>query len=166
MKLQQLAVLVFAIIAFPISSAQAQTIGAGDPKQIAKLISDKGYQAEVVDTDSSPRIRSSDSGVKFVIFFMNCTAGKNCATVQFYTGFADMVVPLEKINEWNRDHRFARAFLDDESDPVLEMDLNLDAGGVPAENFLDNFTIWLDLMSQFRTFVVENSAAPASKARD
>jgi hypothetical protein len=162
MKLPHFIALVVAVIAFDVAGAQAQAVSADDPRQIAKLISDKGYQAELVDTDASPRIRSSDSGIKFLIFFLNCTDGKKCATLQFYTGFGDTVVPLEKINEWNSGHRFGRSYLDDERDPVLEMDLNLDAGGVSSENFLDNFTLWLDLMQQFRTFVAENSADAAA----
>jgi Putative bacterial sensory transduction regulator len=157
MKTRHLITLALMLAASVSTGAEAQQVNASDPQAIVKLISGKGYQAEIINTSSVPAIRSSDSGVTFIIFFMNCELDKNCKSLQFYTGFADMAVPLDKLNKWNSAHRFARTYLDDETDPVMEMDINLDYGGVSEANFIDTFTIWLDLLSQFRTLVVQGS---------
>jgi hypothetical protein len=50
---------------------------------------------------------------------------------------------LERINAWNREHRFSRAYLDADGDPVLEADLDL-SGGV-AEGVIRAF---LDLFEE------------------
>jgi hypothetical protein len=58
---------------------------------------------------------------------------------------------LERINAWNREKRFSRAFLDD-GDPVLESDLGL-TGGVTREtvvSFLKTFEVSL---SEFATWI-------------
>lgn len=96
-------------------------------------------------------------GVKSTIFFYGCDAGtvNNCHSVQFFAGFiTEDPFPLARINEWNRDRRFGRAYVDDENDPVIEMDVNLD-GGTTAANFHDTIDWWRVVATTFRTFVHE-----------
>jgi Putative bacterial sensory transduction regulator len=38
---------------------------------------------------------------------------------------------LDKVNAWNATHYFSRLYLDDESDPALEAELDLEAGVAP-----------------------------------
>ena len=55
-----------------------------------------------------------------------------------YMGFSDAKdVSLDKLNKWNKDKRFARAYKDDEGDPVLEMDVDLDFAGIPVSGTVD-----------------------------
>jgi hypothetical protein len=51
---------------------------------------------------------------------------------QLYIGFGDTKVSPSKMNEWNKSHRFTRAYADDDSNPVLESDLDF-TGGVTDE---------------------------------
>lgn len=44
------------------------------------------------------------------------------------------------MNEWNRKKRYTKAYLDDEQDPVIDMDIYLGDGGIS----IDNFRSWLD----------------------
>jgi hypothetical protein len=53
--------------------------------------------------------------------------------LQLFSGFAGFKAEPKFINEWNRTRRFSRAYLDDNNDPCLEADLNLQ-GGVTREN--------------------------------
>ncbi len=48
---------------------------------------------------------------------------------QLYIAFGDIEVSTSKMNEWNADHRFGRAYADGDRNPVLESDLDF-AGGV------------------------------------
>ena len=47
----------------------------------------------------------------------------------------------------------SRAYRDDEGDPVLAMDIDLDFGGLPRENVGELFNTWTGLMSSYRAFV-------------
>jgi hypothetical protein len=48
--------------------------------------------------------------------------------LQLYYGVGGVRCPFEPINEWNKQHRHSRAYLDDEEDPVIESDLLSDGG--------------------------------------
>lgn len=48
--------------------------------------------------------------------------------LQLYYGVGGVRCPFEPINEWNKQHRHSRAYLDDEQDPVIESDLLSDGG--------------------------------------
>src|SRR5262245_49716395 len=88
--------------------AQAQMVRAQDPQTVAAALRAKGFLADVSkDQGGDPMIRSQFGDVKWSIFFYNCTDHKQCATIQFYAGyhFKDKTIPLEKLNEWNRNKR-------------------------------------------------------------
>ena len=146
-----------AVAASCASAAGAQTVTAKDPQQIASLLQAEGYAAKVEKTsDGDPVIRSKSSGSNFSVFYYNCEKGLNCATVQFHAGYdteKGKGPTLEKINEWNMNNRFGRAYLDDEGDPIVEMDVDLDDGGLSRELFIDNFEFWTSIMSKFEKFV-------------
>jgi hypothetical protein len=107
-----------------------------------------------VDRVGDPKIDSAVSGTYFQIFFYNCTANKACATVQFHSAY-DLRNPvsLDRINEWNRTKRFGRAFLDKENDPVLEMDVDLDDGGLSRMLFIDNIEFWSSILGEFERHI-------------
>jgi len=130
--------------------ASAEQVGA-DHQKIVALLQAKGYKAERIEGTDADYIRTADSGVPVTIFFMNCAKGKTgCTTIQFYTGFNDIDATLESMNLWNRDHRWARAYIDKEKDPVLEMDVDMDFGGLSRELFYDNLETFIALVPRFR----------------
>ncbi len=137
------------------SPASAELIDAKSPSTIAGLIESQGWQTEInTPAGEPPFIKARRNGELFVAAFMNCTDGQNCKTLQFFFGFTDAKqVSLERINEWNRDKRFARAYRDDEGDPVLAMDVDLDFRGLPRENVGELLNTWTGLMNSYRTFV-------------
>ena len=94
--------------------AQAQMVRAQDPSSVVRGMQAGGFTAELgVDNTGDPMISSSVNGTKFKVFFYNCTDHKECATVQFHSGY-DLTNPItvERINEWNQTQRFGRAYLD------------------------------------------------------
>ncbi|ACY14542.1 YbjN domain-containing protein [Haliangium ochraceum] len=48
--------------------------------------------------------------------------------LQLYFGLRYLRCTLEPINEWNKQHRHSRAYIDGENDPVIESDLLSDGG--------------------------------------
>ena len=132
--------------------AGAAIVRAQDPQSVVAALQKAGYQAELTKDDSGdPMIKSASSGTHFSVFFYNCTAHKDCETIQFYAGYHldKNPVGIDKMNEWNRTMRFGRAYIDNQKDPTLEMDIDLDAGGMSDDLFKDNLDYWTSIMSQF-----------------
>ncbi|MBR0551460.1 YbjN domain-containing protein [Stakelama marina] len=126
-----------------------------DPNKIAEILRAYGFKPQISQSSNGdPYIAIANSGTRFLIFFNNCVEGQNCTTIQFYAGFStDTPPPWKLINQWNRDNRFAKAYIDDENDPRLEMDMNLNEGGIARSNFVSNFLIWLRLLNAFKTHI-------------
>lgn len=133
--------------------AAAQMVTAKDPQTLVAALQAKGYKAELGVTAGDPSIKSGAGGVQFTIFFENCTNGKACTTISFVTGFTDIEATLAKVNDWNRQNRFARAYIDAENDPVLKMDVDLDHAGIPRANFTEYLDIWGSLAPKFLNFL-------------
>ncbi|MBO9623072.1 MAG: YbjN domain-containing protein [Sphingomonas sp.] len=135
--------------------AQAQMVKAQDPQGIIRALQAAGYSATLgVDGTGDPMITSGVGGSKFQVFFYNCTDHKACATVQFHIGYDLSTSPgLQSINEWNSSQRFGRAHLDKENDPILEMDLDLDDGGMSQALFEDNLEFWASVVGRFEKHI-------------
>jgi len=144
--------LAFAAIAgFTAVPGGAQMVRAQDPQSLVNAMQKEGYTAKLgVDKIGDPMITSGYSGTTFQVLFYNCTNHRECATVQFHSGY-DMKTPvsLDSINAWNQSQRFGRAYLDKESDPILEMDVDLDDGGVAPLLFIDNIEFWASVLPKF-----------------
>lgn len=158
-----------ALAALASAPVAAQSIDARNPKTLFALTKAEGYQPEMINKKGeSPSFRINVDGVKSLILFMDCdSAQTNCKTIQFYAGYSvNEVFSTDRINEWNRDKRFARAYVDNSGDPVIEMDLDLDFGGLPRANVVEAFNLWSSLLSSFSSFVNgdEEAAATADPA--
>jgi hypothetical protein len=137
------------------AGAQAQTlVSAESPDALIAIIQDLGFQAKLEKDDvGDPVIRSSSGGVDFRIYFYECKNNKRCKSLHFSVGY-DLAdgSSLDEVQAWNADKRFASAYLDDESDPFLQMDINTE-GGVTQENFENSFELWQSLKGEFETFI-------------
>lgn len=133
----------------------AQTIvTAENPAELVSIIQALGFQALLEkDGVGDPLIRSSSSGVDFSIQFYDCKNNTRCQSLHFVAGYdLEDGTTLEVIEEWNEEKRFASAYLDDEDDPFLQMDINL-TGGITKANFEDTFKLWQTLKGQFETHI-------------
>ncbi|PQM29454.1 YbjN domain-containing protein [Sphingopyxis lindanitolerans] len=146
-----------AALALSATPAQAELVNAKNPATIKAIIESQGWPATLVTkADADPYIESNRNGIKFLVIFMNCEDHQNCKTMQYYMGFSDAKdVSLDRFNQWNREKRFARGYKDDEGDPVLEMDVDVDFAGIPRENVADSFNTWASLMDSYREFIFE-----------
>jgi Putative bacterial sensory transduction regulator len=135
-------------------TAQAQMVTAKNPQSIASALQNAGYKAELTkDGTGDPLIRSSSSGSSFAIFFFGCTKNVDCATIQFFAGYTDKKATLSQMNDWNSKKRFGRAYLADSGAARIEMDVDLDDGGLSAKLFEDNVEFWVVTMSAFEKHI-------------
>lgn len=141
----------------PLLAVLSQPVHAqvmGDPAVIKTLLTEFGLVVEQ-DTDDmgDPRLSSRIEGTHFDVLFYDCTPGP-CQSIQFSAAF-DMKEPMapDALNAWNRDMRFGKAYLDDEGDPYVEMDINVDLDGIGRKNFDDTVDIWRTVLGEFRKYI-------------
>jgi hypothetical protein len=141
------------------AAAPAQTlVSAEDPEALIAIIRELGFQAKLEqDNVGDPVIRSSSGGVDFRVYFYECKNNKRCKSLHFSVGY-DLAAgsSLDAMQEWNADKRFASAYLDDESDPFLQMDINTE-GGITQKNFENSFQLWQSLKGEFEQFIGWNA---------
>ncbi|MBE0581161.1 YbjN domain-containing protein [Devosia sp.] len=138
------------------ASAQAQTLVTGaDTAEI--LNAARGYGAANLTTQSNgdPQITGKINGVTYQVYFRNCTDNEDCEDLNFYLGFLDIKPSLEDINDWNLNKRFSRAYLDQDQDACVEMDLDL-VKGVTADYLDSQFGLWAMVVGQFAEHVGYN----------
>ncbi len=135
--------------------AMAEAVQAQNPSSIMKALQGAGYRAELsTDSTGDPLINSSSSGSNFSIYFYGCTDNKDCRTIQFYAGYQDPSnASLASLNEWNKNKRFGRAYLGDDGVARLEMDVDIDDGGISTLLFEDNLEFWVLVMSEFEKHI-------------
>lgn len=143
---------VLSAMSFLAAPAAAQVVGDADV--IASLMQSYGLVVEQDRDDyGDPRLSSRLEGTRFSVYFYDCEDGP-CQSIQFTAGFdMDRPLPVQRVNDWNRDKRFGKAYLDDEGDPFVEYDVNVDFDGVGAKNFDDTLDIWRQVLEEFRDHI-------------
>lgn len=138
------------------ASAQAQTLLTGaDTDEI--LNAARGYGSATLSTQSNgdPQISGKINGISYQVYFRNCTNNTDCEDLNFYVGFLDLKPTLEVINDWNFNKRFSRAYLDQDQDACVEMDLDL-VRGVTADYLDSQFGLWSMVVEQYAEHVGYN----------
>lgn len=143
-----------ALSLMPLTVGAQALVDARDVDVLAALVQSEGYDANIgVDAVGDPLITSSANGYNFDIFFYGCADGANCRDITFTVTFdLDDGMSLTKAQDFNREKRWIKVYLDEESDPVVEMDYNL-YGGVSAENFTDTLDWWVLMMDEFIEYI-------------
>jgi hypothetical protein len=133
----------------------AAMISPTKPAQLQAVLLEEGYRAKLgVDDVGDPMITSATAGYDFDIMFYDCTDNADCKSIQFYIGLSDPDNGTpEELNGWNSENRYARAYLDEEGDAILRMDVAMPSEGVSKEVFLENLSLWESLMSGFVEYV-------------
>lgn len=137
-------------------SAQAQTLLTGaDTAEI--LNAARGYGSATLTTQGNgdPQITGKIEGITYQVYFRNCTDNADCEDLNFYLGFLDIKPTLDDINDWNYNKRFSRAYIDQDGDACVEMDLDL-VRGVTAEYLDAQFGLWAMVVSQFADHIGYN----------
>jgi hypothetical protein len=134
--------------------ALGQNVTAQDPQSVVKALQDAGYRAELkAEADGAPYIVSGAGGAKFSVLFFDCEKAKACKSLQFYSGWTDKVT-AQQMNDWNRDHRFGRAYVDDKGEAAIEFDVDFEGAPMPVSLFRSNVETWATVLGAFQKFLV------------
>ncbi len=133
--------------------AQAD-IDATNPQLLMDLMAAHGQELTLgADDVGDPKITGTLRGVDYTVFFYGCSGGRYCTNIQYRVGFdLDDGLTLDRANTWNRDERWASTYLDEDSDPHLQMDVHFGTG-MEDDTFLESYTIWLDTMDSFMDYI-------------
>jgi hypothetical protein len=118
-------------------------------QELASVLQEKGYKAQVTtDKDGDPLVRSASGGVDFLVLYYECKGKQRCPSIQCYAGFKKTAIMPARIAEWNTKRRFGRAYLDDESDPRVEMDVDVEHGAT-TEAIANDMERWVTVLAGF-----------------
>jgi len=141
-----------------VEAAPVDNIRIENPAEIVPVLQSLGYQAKLDLTGKVPSIDSSTSGWKYTIYFQGCSEGKACKDLLFYAGWKrnkDGSPTLEQINEFNREYRFSRAYLDKEQDPAVEMDAMFTNHEMRRAAFEEHLDVWADVLAKFSKHIAD-----------
>lgn len=139
--------LMLALLA-PTSAAIAADGLVTGPAVIA-MLEDLGYRAEL-DRDGAgdPLVLTRARGLDYRIYFYDCRDDA-CEALQFQIGLdLDDGTTHEVVNGFNRGYRYARGYLDDEADPFLKMDVEMNHADHAAQ-FRTHLGIWEELLDAY-----------------
>lgn len=151
--------LLTAIVATIAPSAPAHATNVvANPAQIRDVMRKAGYAVEIKGEKEATMIRATRGKDNYSInvSFYGCDTNTavNCKSVQFYTAFNPKTKPtLEAINNYNLRNRWGRVYRDKVNDPIIEMDVDMEKGGMSEALFLDNLEYYETVMGRFATFV-------------
>lgn len=122
--------------------------GGVAPEEVSRVLVQMGYEAEsAVDNQGDPMVHSSSDGHPFSVYFYQLEEGR-ALSIEFSYGLDLDISSDDLVATWNREYRFGRAFVDDEGDPFLKMDLDVERGFTP-EGLENNLERWFSLVSEF-----------------
>jgi Putative bacterial sensory transduction regulator len=120
-------------------------------EEVVTWLQSGGYVAKVVTADGGKRhIESWSGGTLFNIFMPGCPSGR-CASLELVFAFSSKgKFDVSRLNEWNSDVPWGKAYYDTVNDPCLDMDIALSPGGT-FESLNDQFGTWNNVLSTFVT---------------
>jgi hypothetical protein len=126
-------------------------VSIADPNSLVTALQRAGYRATLTYEEGKPEIESSAAGATFQLRFQNCETKDGCEDILVQSAY-DLdkdKVSLETINKFNKDNRWARAYLDDENDPVIESDLIFAGKQLDEATFIETMKAWDDVLGRF-----------------
>ncbi len=136
-----------------------------DLQSTLDLLTVGGVKGEIITSDGGRFIVASVDQAQFQATPIFCNdAQRACAAMRLSLALTGKrKPPIGLMNAWNNAAPMARAFIDQDGDPVLEMDISVE-GGVSRAHVLAQLTRWRDAMTKFQTLIA-GFEAPAAKAK-
>jgi len=128
------------------------------PDEVAAILRDAGYRAEVITANNSTRVLTGMGGWNVNVYFYDCNDSGDCRSLQYRVWLDKMDnYSLNAANKWNHEKRFAKAYLNDNGDIYLEADVLFDR--VTKETVSASARFFDQLVGLFRNSLKSVSAA-------
>jgi hypothetical protein len=141
-----------AVLALPVAAQPIYT--AATEALIRQVLAEMEIAYEQsVDDNGDPIWRYTHKDILTTLVPYDPTIAGSYASLLFFAGWAtEGDFPLSAINEWNRISRFGRAYVDDQGDPVVELDLLL-AGGVTVQTIKEYIYVFTETVMSFSSTI-------------
>lgn len=120
------------------------------PAMAEEWLKEAGYRAEI--SSASQSIHSATAGLKFVVAYLGSDS------IQFYLSMAldESGLTIEDCNRFNRQFRFAKIYIDEDGDLMMEADAIL-AGSEEdrKQTFVSLLEVWDGLVGVLQIFMRE-----------
>jgi putative sensory transduction regulator len=147
---------VFAFALALASPARASDLPSGGltRQDVVSWLGKHGYQASIRhdNTANDDFVGAVVKGINFGVWFYSCDNGGRCKDLQYSAGWSGTKIPLDKVNEWNRDKRYLRAYFARAGGLFAEYDIDISPGGTweQLDHSLDR---WVDQIGDFKTYM-------------
>lgn len=143
-----IALVLCGLVSLPLVGFAEAYAGGVAPEEVSEVLVQMGYEVESsVDNQGDPMLHSASEGHPFSVFFYQMEGGR-ALSLEFSYALDLETSAGELVATWNREYRFGRAFVDDEGDPFLKMDLDVERGFTP-EGLENNLERWVSLVGEF-----------------
>ncbi len=154
--MKKISVLTGAVLAASLGSAAvADQVYASDPQSVVNFFFNQSVPAQLTtDSYGDPMVEYRYNGEEYVLFFYDCDANTNCQALQFWTGHrTEGRISLDTVNGWNADSRYVFAYLDDEGDTQMELDIYTGIGGISGDDFSWYFNHFIDSVAEYESLI-------------
>ena len=144
--------------------AQAAPLG-GSPAAVSDWLKSIGATVgEIQEVNGRRFIPVYDGRLDWTLWFYTC-GPELCDDIQFSAIFTNVAITQEKVNDWNRDNRFIKAFYiapagDTAARAVAQYDILLSTTGVDQIN--DSTATWAGQLDKFANAMGFAPPAPAA----
>ncbi|HEX8165694.1 MAG TPA: YbjN domain-containing protein [Beijerinckiaceae bacterium] len=131
-------------------TTQQEVILSVTPDEMAKILQDIGYRAEILkNNEGKRRIRTRIGGWNVTLNFYSCDDKENCKSIGVRSFFEnEKKRSAQWANEWNREKRFTKVYIDKDNDVNIEYDF-LFRDGVTKGNIRAYFDVYEDQLKDF-----------------
>jgi hypothetical protein len=140
-------------------TANARDIPSGGLtyEEVASWLHASGYPATIKPDQSDGAkpeeriVSSSIDGVNYDIYFYGCSAGR-CDSIQYAAGWPSSPGSLARINAWNTEKRYIRAYTTSSGQYWAEYDIDVSPGGT-YEQLDHTLTRWRSIIGEYKTYM-------------
>jgi hypothetical protein len=141
----------------PAAPAASDNITSVTPDQMAAIMRDAGYKADVYEfgtTTKHKAVATAMEGYKVRVYFYSCDAQNKCGSLNFETSFTKSPnFTLALTNKWNAEHRYTKLYIDP-SDGSLNFDFDIFVyGGVTPKTIKDAVTLYDGTLGDLAKFL-------------
>jgi len=139
----------------PVAQSSAQVVETTSLQGAIAILTAAGMSGSIqTNPDGSRFVLGKMEQGPFQVLPLECERpGETCAALRLYLGFAMAAPPtLARINTYNASTKDVRAYLDEDGDPAIEMDIAL-AGGVAPAYLTRRLAAWRTAVEGYRAFL-------------
>ncbi len=136
-------------------SAEESNVTALTPESLAGFLDaeDISYEQSTDDV-GDPKFEVDYYGIEFSVFYYGCRNNTECDAIQFFSGYElNGGVRLSKINNWNIENRYSRAYISDNGSVWIEHDVFLGQHGLHPDDFAQTIGAWAGVLKEFEDYI-------------